>query len=61
MDRKGETGFDGDETAGKLLWKRDESSEHGYVRMDGITITPSDGDLKTATNNDETTRIYHSS
>lgn len=34
-----ETGFDGDETTGKLVWERDESGEHGYSGMDEVTIT----------------------
>lgn len=34
-----ETGFDGDETAGKLIWERDESGEHGYAGTDEITPT----------------------
>lgn len=34
-----ETGFDGDETTGKLVWERDESGEHGYSGTDEVTIT----------------------
>lgn len=34
----GETGFDGDESTGKLLWERDKSGKHGYAGTDQVTI-----------------------
>jgi hypothetical protein len=33
-----ETGFDGDESVGKLLWERTESGSHGYSGTDQVTI-----------------------
>lgn len=33
-----ETGFDGNESIGKLLWERDKSGEHGYAGMDQVLI-----------------------
>lgn len=33
-----ETGIDGDESIGKLLWERDKSGEHGYAGTDQVTI-----------------------
>lgn len=33
-----ETGFDGDESIGKLLWERDKSGKHGYSGTDQVTI-----------------------
>ncbi|ELZ12265.1 hypothetical protein C479_05638 [Halovivax asiaticus JCM 14624] len=32
------TGFDGDETEGRIEWERDESGEHGLSGTDAVTI-----------------------
>lgn len=37
-----ETGFDGDESKGKLRWLRHESGEHGYSGTDSVTTVGSE-------------------